>query len=336
MELKAMELVDRYLQAVKFWLPKHQKDDILAEISADIHSQIEDREATLDRSLTQSEIEDILKQRGRPCLVASRFRPQESLIGPVLYPIYLFCLKCAILGYLVPWLVVTLIILIVRPSFSVAHSIPTWFHVLAQISGNLWNMAFVAAGAITLVFAILERVQAKSHWLENWNPRKLPPLRNPNLNTRTNAAFELAILILAVAWWAAYMDTTVISFGDSLHIALKPQWLWYFWFYLLELLISAATAAYSLVRPSFNWLQAALRVLNSLFGCVLFCWLLKTGIVAGMNGPSLTPQKAIEITNAINQWSVTVFPLGVILGVVIVAIEITKIVLAARRRSATV
>jgi hypothetical protein len=109
-----MELVDRYLQAVKFWLPKQQKDDILAELSADIRAQIEDRESVLGRALTQPEIEDILKQRGRPCLVASRFRPQESLIGPVLYPIYLFCLKCALLGYLVPWLVVTLIILIVR------------------------------------------------------------------------------------------------------------------------------------------------------------------------------------------------------------------------------
>lgn len=28
-----MELVDRYLQAVKFWLPRQQKDDIVAELS---------------------------------------------------------------------------------------------------------------------------------------------------------------------------------------------------------------------------------------------------------------------------------------------------------------
>ena len=335
MELKAMELVSRYLQAVKFWLPKQQKDDILAEISADLQSQIEDRESALGRPLTDSEIQDILKRRGRPCLVASSFRPQESLIGPVLYPIYLFCLKVAFLFYLVPWLIISLILLIVRPSFSAAQSIPTWFNILAQISGHLWTMSFVGAGTVTLAFAVLERVQTKSHWLETWDPRKLPPLRSPNLNTRTNAAFELAILILAVAWWAAYMDRTVISFGDSLHIALKPQWLMFFWFYLLELVISAATAAYSLFRPGFSWLQAALRVLNSLIGCVLFCWLLRTGIVAGMSGPSLTPQKSIEITNAINQWSVTVFPLGVILSVIIVAIEITKIVLSARRRSQT-
>lgn len=28
-----MELLDRYLQAVKFWLPKKQQQDIIAELS---------------------------------------------------------------------------------------------------------------------------------------------------------------------------------------------------------------------------------------------------------------------------------------------------------------
>jgi len=332
-----MELVDRYLQAVKFWLPRHQKDDILAELSADLQSQIEDRESVLNRALTESEIQDILKRRGRPCLVASSFRPQESLIGPVLFPIYLFCLKCAIAGYLVPWSIVKLILLIVRPSFPDPHSIPTWFNVLADISGNLWNMAFVAAGTVTLIFAILERVQVKSHWLENWDPRKLPPLRKANLNTRTNAAFELAILVLAVAWWAAYMDRTVIYIGGSgsLRIDLNPQWLWYFWGYLLVLVINIASAAFAIARPAFSWPSATLRLLDSLLASVLFCMLLRSSILAGIAAPNLTPQRAIEITNAANQWALTVFPLGVVLSVIIMAIEIYKVARAKARDSST-
>ena len=39
-----MELIDRYLQAVKFWLPETQKEDIIAELSEDIQSQIEEKE----------------------------------------------------------------------------------------------------------------------------------------------------------------------------------------------------------------------------------------------------------------------------------------------------
>ena len=79
-----MDLVDRYLQAVKFWLPRQQKQDIIAELSEDLRSQIEDRERELGRKLNYSELAGLLKQRGRPVVVANRFLPQESLIGPVL------------------------------------------------------------------------------------------------------------------------------------------------------------------------------------------------------------------------------------------------------------
>ena len=74
-----MELIDRYLQAVKTWLPKEQADDIVAELSSDIRSQIEDRETRLGHKLNDGDIEALLKQRGRPELVAIPFWPPESV-----------------------------------------------------------------------------------------------------------------------------------------------------------------------------------------------------------------------------------------------------------------
>jgi hypothetical protein len=98
-----MELLDRYLQAVKFWLPKAQKQDIIAELSEDIRSQIEEKETELGRKLNEAEVEAILKQLGRPILVANRYSPQQYLIGPVLFPIYRFVLKIVGSCYLVSW-----------------------------------------------------------------------------------------------------------------------------------------------------------------------------------------------------------------------------------------
>src|ERR1700724_3595969 len=117
-----MELLDRYLQAVKFWLPKKQQQDIIAELSEDLRSQIEDREAELGRNLNESEIAALLKQRGRPVLVANRFLPQESLIGPVLFPIYLFVLKIVAAFYMVPWILVWIGIAVSRAVLS-AHGL---------------------------------------------------------------------------------------------------------------------------------------------------------------------------------------------------------------------
>jgi hypothetical protein len=73
-----MALVDRYLQAVKFWLSGNQKDDIIAELSEDLRSQIEEKETELGRKLTDAEVEPILKRCGSPMAVAERYMPQRS------------------------------------------------------------------------------------------------------------------------------------------------------------------------------------------------------------------------------------------------------------------
>lgn len=100
-----MELLERYLQAVGFWLPKPQKRDIIAELSEDIRSQIEEKESDLGRHLDEAELAVILKARGAPLLVAERYLPQRHLIGPLLFPIYRLALKWALL-YQAPWFLV--------------------------------------------------------------------------------------------------------------------------------------------------------------------------------------------------------------------------------------
>ena len=40
-----MQLLDRYLTAIKFWLPKAQRDDIAAELGANLQAEIDDRAA---------------------------------------------------------------------------------------------------------------------------------------------------------------------------------------------------------------------------------------------------------------------------------------------------
>ena len=74
-----MELLDRYLQAVKFWLPKSQRENMIAELSEDIRSQIEAKEAELGRKLDEGELEVVLKRLGHPLLVAERYFPPRAV-----------------------------------------------------------------------------------------------------------------------------------------------------------------------------------------------------------------------------------------------------------------
>src|SRR5690349_15420532 len=91
-----MELLDRYLKAVGKYLPEAQREDILKELSEDIRSEMEEKESELQRPLTKGEQEAILKQRGNPIILASRYRQDHrsvafgrQLIGPVLFPFYI-------------------------------------------------------------------------------------------------------------------------------------------------------------------------------------------------------------------------------------------------------
>jgi hypothetical protein len=45
-----MELLNRYLQAVGFWLPRKQKHDIIGELSEELRCQIEEKESALRRA----------------------------------------------------------------------------------------------------------------------------------------------------------------------------------------------------------------------------------------------------------------------------------------------
>ncbi len=116
-----MELLDRYLKAVKFWLPSEQKQDIVAELSEDIRSQIEDKESELGRQLNDAEVEAILKKGGPPMLVAQRYLPQRYLIGPALFPTYWMVLKLTWLCFYGPWLVIV-VGLKIFASFGAAHA----------------------------------------------------------------------------------------------------------------------------------------------------------------------------------------------------------------------
>src|SRR5215469_4549610 len=145
------ELVDRYLQAVRFWMPKSRRqDELLAELGEDLRSQIEEKEGELGRTLDNEEVSSILKRCGVPVTVASRLGPKRHLIGPTLFPIYIFVLKMVLF-----WILIPVFVFIVAPTNAVRSG--EWGTAIAATIGDLWSGLFIAAGVITLVFAILER-----------------------------------------------------------------------------------------------------------------------------------------------------------------------------------
>src|ERR1700751_175229 len=95
--MEAMDLFERYLQAVGKLLPWRRQNDIVAELRANLEAQREEREAERARPLTEAEMIDWLKQLGPPLEMAGRYQAQRYLIGPAIFPLYWKILQLAVL-----------------------------------------------------------------------------------------------------------------------------------------------------------------------------------------------------------------------------------------------
>jgi hypothetical protein len=189
---------------------------------------------------------------------------------------------------------------------------------------SLWGTAFLAVGTVTIVFAVLERVQAKSHFLENWDPRKLPAVRNPHVIPRASASFELIVNAVCVVVWASNMYSPVTMISE-IRISVSPLWPWFFWGFLLISLANTALAGVNLMRPYWTTERAAFRLLSDAAGAALFCWLLKANILTGFATANVSPERSVEITNLINMWAAKTFPFAVGVCIVIACANVYRI-----------
>ena len=69
-----MDLIDRYLDTVRLFLPRDQRDDITAELRDVLMTRARgEARPTLGRPLTRKEDEELLRDFGHPLVVAARY-----------------------------------------------------------------------------------------------------------------------------------------------------------------------------------------------------------------------------------------------------------------------
>jgi hypothetical protein len=259
-----MELLDRYLQAVRFWLPKAQQEDIIAELSSDLRSQIDDRETELGRPLDDAELETILRKCGSPILVASRYRPQTQLIGPALFPIYLFVLKVALL-----WILVPVFFVIVGPALIVPASdrLAAFFQTWSALSSAM----FIAAAVITLVFAVIERTQARMNLFEKWSVRSLPQApKTEKPASRTQTIFELICGLGGLLYLLAIPHAPFLILGPAAaFLKFAPMWHSFYLPLILFSVVGLANQCASLACPQWTWLPPTAKLLTTFFGLIV-------------------------------------------------------------------
>lgn len=322
-----MDLVERYVHAVRFWLPRAQQDDVSAELAEDIRSQIEEQEGKLSRKLTELEVASILKERGRPMFVANRYRPQQYLIGPALFPAYRFVVIIVALCYLIPWVLTWLGLVIFDPHYHADFG-----RTFGPLWGTFWITTFVALGFVTLIFAILERTDSQKKLLDNWNPLRLPVVRDPQRIPRLNSSIDLAANVVFAVWWVTDMWSTTVFDHNGVRIVFAPVWKIFLWAFLLIAVANILLATANLARPYWTWLRASIQLVLTSAGAIAFCTLCKADLLAQIVVPNLDPVRAAQIVNTINTDAAKSFPFTLFACIVIVALSGVGRLIRLRRR----
>jgi hypothetical protein len=323
-----MELLDRYLHAIKFWLPRKQQDDIIAEISEDLHSQIEDHESQLGRKLSDNEVAALLRKRGRPLLVANGYSPQHSLIGPVLFPIYVLVLKIAALCFVVPRMLVLTGFFIFEPKYHtqglgslIAH---TW--------SELWFGGFVTFGIVTLIFAVIERTQANSGWLEKWDPLKLPKVKDTRRIPRASSVIEVVIGIIAVMWLVELASSGILLNQANIHIALTAAGREFVWIVTAVSLFGVGMSTLNLFRPFWTRVRLALRIVQDLVLTLVFGLMARAGALIILSGASIPSAKAVEVNAAVNMWISLFVGITAVICAIIAIVDAVRLILMKTNR----
>jgi hypothetical protein len=229
-----MDILDRYLQAIGEYLPAAGKEDTLAELRANLLALIEDREEQLGRPLNEDELVEIIRNHGRPVVVASRYLPQQWLIGPELFPFYRLALRRSL----------PLVILF----YFSAQAVSLLFHdhgrvdigaAIGAAMVHLPGTLFVFWGVMTVVFVGIEWAcrQYGTSLSQPWNPRELPRMEKnqgkaPSL---TGGIVDLIVSTAMLFWLLAIPTRPFLILGPGVdylknqQIGFTPQWHTFYW-----------------------------------------------------------------------------------------------------------
>jgi hypothetical protein len=238
------DLIERYLQAVRFLLPRKQRDDVGRELAEDLRAQVEEKEAELGRRLTEDETAAILKGVGHPLLLALRYQQGRSLIGPEVFPLFWFAVK-SILGVLAAVHIVlpmAAFLLSGEPSRRVVGLFLRFPGVAVQVLG--W---------VTIGFVVLDTTVVRSAIkgaLASWRPQDLGDVEKVDEAAQPPSSSGLAWTAFLSVWWLAGIAYPPLLLGPmAAYVDLGPV------FQRLYVPIAASAVA----SVAGGWLQLAHR-----------------------------------------------------------------------------
>jgi hypothetical protein len=312
-----MDILNSYLNAVRSCLPDVQRDDIINELSENLHSEIEDQQASLGRPLTDAEIEAILKQHGHPFVVAGRYREDQrslsfgrEIIGPALFPFYVRVLLFNLGITSGIQLIVFLALFLSRQVVTASSFFPALFYGAA-----------IQFAVVTLIFSIADRHFHKHP--DRWSPRTLKqpwhpafaikgePKRASSRVSRFDSVAQIIALAVGLIWLRVAQGAPFLIFGPAAaFLRPAPVWHQFYWPVVILALLGIVQALVNVVRPDWLRVMVVYRALTAAAWIVILFLLIRAGhwvVLAGDGPHAENLRHTADILNQITIYSAAGF-----------------------------
>lgn len=263
--MDANEMIERYVHEVGRNLPRHMRADIEMELRSLLHDSLDEMTAGSDLPPTEKMTAELLRDFGKPEVIAAQYRPEQYLIGPQLFPIYKLVVTIVLVIITVVH-VAGLVFMLLRGETAVfGQTAWGWF-------GGYFQSAVLNAGIVTLIFAAIERAQIVNlselrPKEETWDPLALPPVQDPDRINRFELAFGMMWTVAFIILFNLYPEWIGLADGETVGFSLLAPafavhvpWLTLSW--SLELALKSAVLAPGRWTRITRWLELALIPLD--------------------------------------------------------------------------
>jgi hypothetical protein len=273
-EVNIMDLLERYLQAVGKYLPEETRNDTIAELRANLLERMDARAEELGRPLESGDVATILREHGKPEAVALRYLPQQSLIGPTIFPFYLFTLR-----KMLPLIVL---------AYAVAQAAALFLsgadgHLAGRIVVAVFKLVpvlLISAACVTLAFVLVEFALSRGQLqdtLTKWDPMELPAVKVETPGEKPKSAAKRVVDLCVHCLWMAYvlwvpwhpfwlMGPGVFVF-DGMGVALAPVWHVFYVLLIVLLCVQLLMKLTALAAGGDRWTRP-MKWVADLFGVV--------------------------------------------------------------------
>lgn len=258
-----MELIERYLNETGKYLPRKNREDILAEIKSHLEDTLDERTGGKP---SDNDAIALLKETGSPQKMAASYAPQgQYVVGPALFPLWMMVTGIAIAAVLGAQLL--------------AGGIAVWVDNdasnVAEMLAGMLNSIPMTVGWVVIVFMILQAKGVDPKMDEDWNPRDLPAVENTDEVKRGETITGIVFGSIFIAILAVLPEKIGVYNFNSGEFFANPVILQYLALIILSMGVNIGLNIYLLWHGRWTIATRAVQIGANIFSIVVLTILFK-------------------------------------------------------------